>query len=238
MDNDVFLMRKDKTFTIIELLVTIAIIAILAQLLIPALAIAKKKAREIKCMSNMKQTNSSINLYSEDFGFFPYGNSTGMDFSNSIKAYLWPFSNESSSILECGEAQHSTDGTVWISYAVHPVILPDFIERPTQSRFWKAGQIKRLSDTIIIMEACQKMNANCYPTFKSIPGIFISGVEKDKDNSIVGDFKKHDQDGVDTNEGWPRFRHIYQRTNAAFADGHATNIKMNSITEGNVNTNY
>ena len=238
MDNGVFLMRKNKTFTMIELLVTIAIIAILAQLLIPALAIAKKKAREIKCMSNMKQTNSAINLYSEDFGFFPYGNSTGIDFQNSIKSYLWPYSNESSPILECGDALHSTDGTVWISYAVHPVILPDFLATPPQRKFWKAGEIKRLSDTIIIMESCQKINASCYPTFKNIPGVFTSGNETDKDNFIVGDFDKHDQDGVDANEGWPRFRHIYQRMNSAFADGHATNIKVNAITEGNIKTNY
>ena len=44
-----------KTFTLIELLIVIAIIAILAALLLPALQSALKTSRQISCVGNMKQ---------------------------------------------------------------------------------------------------------------------------------------------------------------------------------------
>lgn len=54
-------------FTLIELLVVIAIIAILAAILFPVFAQARAKARQVVCLSNLKQIGLAVKMYQQDY---------------------------------------------------------------------------------------------------------------------------------------------------------------------------
>jgi prepilin-type N-terminal cleavage/methylation domain-containing protein len=55
-----------RAFTLVELLLVIAIIAMLAALFLPALAGAKENARRTNCKNNMRQFILTIDLYGDD----------------------------------------------------------------------------------------------------------------------------------------------------------------------------
>ena len=61
---------KFNCFTILELLLVVAIIFMLAAILMPALGRAKEKAKQIGCSSNLKQIGTGLVMYAGDNNYF------------------------------------------------------------------------------------------------------------------------------------------------------------------------
>jgi len=64
-------MNKTKGFTLIELLVVIAIIGILSSVVLASLNTARRKARDAKRISDMKQLQLALEMYYDDKTSYP-----------------------------------------------------------------------------------------------------------------------------------------------------------------------
>ena len=88
--------RRKKGFTLIELMIVIAIIAILAAVLVPNFMRAREASRLTACKSNLKNISTAVETYSNDHdGVYP-GNTAEKDLdgqehsglSTLVKTYI------------------------------------------------------------------------------------------------------------------------------------------------------
>ena len=58
--------QPNQAFTLVELIVVIGIIALLSAILLPTLAVARNKARDIHCKNNLRQLGIVVRLYADE----------------------------------------------------------------------------------------------------------------------------------------------------------------------------
>lgn len=86
---------RQKGFTLMELLVVIALIAILAAILFPVLAQARERARHATCASNLRQVTLAFQMYLQDYDEgFPqlfYTGPVGRTTPDNFGLFRWPW---------------------------------------------------------------------------------------------------------------------------------------------------
>lgn len=189
-------------FTLIELLVVIAIIAILAGLLLPALAKAKEKAKQIQCVSQNKQIGISLAMYVDDnSGFFPIvsyldANGNQIEWPKELNSYLPQkgglVTSVANQVFDCPSTIYPgvlfadmtrTYAAASTLFGINPAsgsVPPSLSVKYAR----KATPIDNPSDTVEVVEAKQEtplaQGKNNY-SFSNVPWTLSTGVDAKTD---------------------------------------------------------
>lgn len=125
---------KPSAFTLVELLVVVAVIGVLVALLLPAVQAAREAARRIQCSNNEKQLVLSLHNFHDAHQRFPSGRGAPLPVVFSAQAYLLPYleSENLENLIDFDSAPttfsipgQTFDGSV--NYPAATTVVPTFL---------------------------------------------------------------------------------------------------------------
>ena len=98
--------HSKKAFTLIELLMVIAIIGVLAGILIPTLSAVKRQANVVASKSQLSQYVNAIQLFKGEYGFYPFADAhdAGKNINSLSDDFIETLSGRDASTGESKEA--------------------------------------------------------------------------------------------------------------------------------------
>lgn len=129
-------MNPRRAFTLVELLVVVAVIGILAALLLPALARSKETTKRVTCAGNLRQLHLATTLYAGDNdGVFP-----ARDLATPWPTQLKPFYQDLRLLLCPSDFQPLTNVAAEASAAPRSYLInmfSDYFEGALSQADWK-----------------------------------------------------------------------------------------------------
>ena len=232
---------KCKSFTLIEFLVVIVIIAILAGMLLPALNKARNRARTSNCMGKIKQIGTASASYTGDYN--DYIVIAGHRYQGAFSDYVWD------ALLAYRYMGYKANG----STAINPNFRCDLDDnniyvKHSRRSYWINSYTSSGGQNSIKTEELGNiaLNTNKAPAGKKLSRIkipsslmlFVCRANKDNTSSNVAYFaysvcyavnwaSRHTATNPKSEDGTMKgyVQHSGRTSNYCFVDGHAENIK-------------
>ena len=217
-------------FTIVELLVVVAIIMIPAALLLPALNAAKQKGQAINCTANLKQLTTAAQSYYDDFGFGVQGVTAQYIRWQSplMERYIYP--------------QKARSSTMFNAQVLHLQKLDDDGDRSGSARVKAYGVFACPAQTAAnYTRPFQEANHYGINRFmsKEMPStiygvgydgtVHYSRVRRPTQRMLIADVKGSGENAYSPKDlAGIDFRHL-ARSNFAFLDGHVESRNRNVV---------